>query len=78
MHNKELDSIKFNYQKKYMKIYKEINDLIEEDIEMNDFWIRILKNSDFFKINSNDLEILKYLKFINIEYFDNFISQVNY
>jgi len=67
-YNEDFYNLEFGYNKQYLDINKEIQDIVNEGSAIPNYWKTAIENAKFFKINDVDKEILKSLTNIEIKY----------
>lgn len=67
-YNEEFYALEYKYNLEYVKINKQISEIINTGTPIPYYWKSAVENSKFFNINEKDKEILKYLSNIEIKH----------
>jgi len=65
-YNEEFYNLEYKYNQEYMKINKEISEIINKDTPIENYWKIAIENAKFFPVNDKDKEILKFLTNIEV------------
>ena len=67
-YNEEFYQIEYKYILEYQKINKEINEIVNRETPIKNYWKLAIQNSKFFPVNKKDEQILNFLYNVDLIY----------